>query len=1189
MRERINRLAKGIVDWETPEVVIRPEQIRETILAGELANRELYIVDMEGRYIKGLIYSSNLRVRVKNSAFGGVRNRVSYEVDTAYLTQDDVIEGAFYLVTNGGEEKVPYSFVVELGVSGKTLESLKTPADYGRIAEKDAETALRLFEYQDFVEAPFMQDLHIRTLYDGLRGGANRQNLLEEFLVAMKVKPEVSLSCDTAVREFSHVHQLQKEELVIRKNTWGYIQFTVSADGDFLELPKKSFTGQDFKDGSCRVPYQINPAHLHGGKNLGVIRIRTVREQFDVPVEAQGGEEADSRSGLAREDMGRYLSLRLDYEIGLYEERLLINQMKQEAERLRRQYGESGRTFLIQAELALAEGNREAAGRFLESCQQEISGQRAEQPELYCFYQYLSMLLQEKDGQRRGLIRLVKKYVLEEQGHPYLYLLWLKLEPEKKDNPGELLGEMSRLFSQGCCSPFLYAAAWKLYRENPALLTRMGSFELQVMNFAVRRELMDGALAEQVAGLAGVTRQYHKMYAKLLIKLYEQYPRKPFLSAVCGMLIKGDCRQERYFSWYQKALEEGVSLTRLYEYYLYALPKNYPYLLPREVLMYFSYENSMDDYSRSVLYCNIIKYMNPDSALYKQYVRDMEKFTMDQLLKSRINQRLVVLYQHMIFKEMIDAKAARVLPSILKSCRISVKNPQIRYVIVCYEELKEEDAYPVQDGTAYVPIFLDRAVLLFQDGYGNRYANISYRKIPAMDKMDVRELEETCYEIYPSHPMLRLAECDEILEAGVSNGGDEMVLKRANADLPLHPLYRKRILARLIAYHQSRLEQEETAAQDVEYLLNLDLEQLDQEERIGVCETLIQQEYTREAYDMVCRYGWEHIRSTRLLKLCANMILKQLFDEDEVLLKLSCRLFSEGKYDSVVLDYLCEYFNGSGKQMFRILNQAVREHVDVHDMPERLLAQMVFTGDTDRIDQVFDWYAAGKKVSDNLVKAYFTLKSADYFLRERPTDERVFAYLEGAVQAAPDKTRIPTIYLLALARYYATLASMDGERQGLCQLIVDLLLAEGRIFAWMKDLGRFVELPESVRNQVIVEYHGGRSAQPELEVRILPDEEEYRPACLKKAYPGIFVWQQVLFEGELLEYQIYEEQDGVRTLKKEGGLSCDPNQSSPVRSRYAALNEMGLCLSLKEEGKLKEKMIKYLTDSAVLEEMFTLM
>ena len=83
--------------------------------------------------------------------------------------------------------------------------------------------------------------------------------------------------------------------------------------------------------------------------------------------------------------------------------------------------------------------------------------------------------------------------------------------------------------------------------------------------------------------------------------------------------------------------------------------------------------------------------------------------------------------------------------------------------------------------------------------------------------------------------------------------------------------------------------------------------------------------------------------------------------------------------------------------------------------------------------------------------------------------------------------------------------------------------------------------------------------------------------------------QKVLFEGELLEYQVYDRKDGKRVLVDEGSISCDIEMTSSAGNRFASLNEMGLCLSLKEEGTLKDKMKKYLTDSAVMEELFGLM
>ena len=1185
MRERINRLAKGIIDADAPLLLIQPETVEETVQAGELTNKELYVADADGRFIKGLIYSSNIRVRIRSNAFGGNRNHISYEVDSKYLTKGDVISGAFYLVTNGGERKIPYSFSVELGVSKRTLEALKTPVDFAEIARKDQDMALRLFEYQDFTDAPFMQDTHIRTLYDGLKGRGNRQNLLEEFLVALHAKQPVTLETDRSVRQYEGIKCLSQDFLEVRMSTWGYVKFDVSADGDFLELPKKSYTSQDFKDGVCQVPFLVNPAHLHRGRNLGRMVITTIRDSFEVGIEVQAALETVKKAPGSQAELARYLELRLEYEMGQYEERLLINQMKQALEHVKGYP-------ILKAELKILDGEKEQASALLEECRKEVMEQRLEQKDWYCYYQYLQYLLTEKPSYKENLIRLIQKILYEEKGYPYLFLLLTRLDADMQQNPSEMLEQMQELFENGCRSPYLYAKAFALYRENPQLLKAIGSFELQVMVFAGNRVLLKKELALRIAQLAPVTRSVGRLYSRLLMKLYEQYPEREVLEAVCGMLIKGDCRDSAYFTWYEKALKEGVSLTRLYEYFLYSLPKDYPYLLPKEILLYFSYEKYMDDYSRSVLYMNIIKYMSPDAPLYKQYERDIEQFAMDQLLRAKVNQRLVVLYQHMIYKEMIDERVAKVLPSILKSYRVRLNNPNMKYVIVCYEELEEEDAFPIKDGVAYVPLFLEHSVLLFQDAYGNRYANISCHKLPAMDtdEAKIRELEEQCYDIYPNHPMLRLQECGEIVSTGIENDADMMTLKRVSTDMKLRVLYRKKILTQMIAHFRRKMDCEGNGlAADAEYLLDLELERLSREERAGVCEMLIHQDCIEEAFEIVRRFGCEGVSGKLLAKLCGQMILNQLFDEDEMLLGVSCQMFSEGFYDTVLLDYLCEHFNGSTKQMYRILSQSVQDHVEIYDMTERLIAQMMFASETDHLDQVFDWYVAAKQTSDSIMRAYFTMKSSDYFLKERPTGERVFAYLESAVHGLEDKKRIPTIYLLALTKYYSTLENLDQERKSLCKIMVELLMDEGRVFAYFHDLGKLIPMPDSVMERVIIEYRGGREAWPELQVRVLPDEEEFRSEEMKKVYPGIFVRQKVLFEGEILEYRVHETRNGERKLTAEGKLAYDAENKVRTQSRVTALNEMGICLSQKDEEPLKEKMKKYLTDSAMMEELFPLM
>ena len=1193
MRERINRLAKGIVDGDTLKLSAAPERIEDTVQAGCLTEKELFVTDVEGRFIKGLVYSSSMRVLVRENAFGGARNRISYEVDSRNLTRDDVIEGFFCLVTNGGEQKIPYSFSIDIGAIEKVIGALKTPEDFAALVRRDYDLALNLFEYRDFAEAPFLQDLHANALYCGLKGRLNRQNQLEEFLVALHVKTPVELKAEEKPRRYDRLETAVQDHIAVSASTWGYVQFKVTADGDFLSFQKEIYTSQDFEKGTCRINYQIDPEKLHPGRNLGAIHIRNIRRTITVPVEVTAEETPREHiKNRCQDALMEYLTLRLKYDFGLYEEQLLINQMKKPLEQLKRLQGDTLENLLRQGEIALLEGQKDRAQVLLENARGELEQlkDRGVSRELACFYQYLRARAYGDEEALASLLHRVSQYLEQNPASAGLYLLKLKIEPEQEETLSVRLEEMRRMYQAGCHSPYLYGAAFRMYEKDPLLLGKMGDYEVQVMTFAARYGLVTEDLALRIAEPASSSKHYRKLYCRLLMKLYETYQNKEILAAVCSMLIKGECRTPEYFIWYQKALEAGVSLTRLYEYYLYSLPYDYPYLLPKEVLLYFSYEKSMDDFSRSILYMNILKYMNPGSSLYKQYERDIEQFTMEQLLHARINRRYAVLYQHIIYKEMIDGKVARVLPSILRSYRVQVKNPNIRYVIVCYEEMEGEYGFPVKDGAAYVPLFSQHPVLLFEDDYGSRYAGISYRKLPAMDGKQLAELEEQCFEIYPGHPMLRLQECGELAEAGISSDADLFALKRAVSEMDLRPLFKRRILSRMIAYYRNRLESGETeSVDDVDYFMDLDLASLSRKERAGVCETLIQQDYIQEAWELVKTYGYEEIKSSRILRLCTRQILSPLREDDEALLTVAWQLFLAGQADSVVLDFLCEHFNGSTKQMFELLCQAMKEHVEVYDLPERLLAQMMFTGETSRLDQVFDWYAAGKKISGQVVKAYFTMKSADYFLRGKETGAQVFAYLEGAVLGAEVKYRIPTIYLLALTKYYSTLTALDEERKELCSTMVELLLEEGRVFPWFYDLGRLIPMPESVMDKVMVEYRSTGGSQPELEVRILPEEEAWRPEEFKKVYPGIYVHQNVLFSGETLEYRVWEQKNEERILAEEGSLSCHPFAEGEKGSRFAMLNQMSLAAADSDETALKDNMKKYVTDSAMMEELFGLL
>lgn len=1192
MRERINRLARGMIDSGIPELVLAPKQLETVVPAGEVIRGEIVISSANNLHIKGLIYSSHERVQVVSNAFGGLHNRIIYEVNSRYTEHGDVIEGSFYLVTNGGEREIPYSLRVQAGVTGDVYGTLLTPRDFGMLAKKDLETALRMFEYQDFTDAPFMKDARIRTIYEGLKGRAGRRNLLEEFLVALHVKEPVRLTLDAERRVYESIKEPVGDELTLTVSGWGYVSADMEADAPFIELSKKKITDRDFVNGRCSVHYSLIPSRLHGGRNFGRIRIRSLGEEFVLELEARTDRGADmavrgqKEREMDRESLLQYLCLRLDYEAGIQEPHSLLSQLTRQGEHLRANFPEDERTRLLQAELLILNGKPENASSVLDEARESVLKNREREVDSYCFYQYLRLLIKPDPAQKDSLVGFMQKLLWEDgQVRPCLFLLLARLDETMAQNPLKLYETMTALFEHGCSSPFLYGAAGRLIEKHPDLLIHLGDFEIQVLYKGIQRGTLSAGTALRTGELALGIRHYRKLVERLLVKLYETYREASLLEALCSTLIRGECKSRSAFTWYEKALEQGVNLTRLYEYFLYSLPGDYGHLLPKEVLLYFSYDKDLDSHSRSVLYMNILLYMNTGSALYETYARHMEQFAMEELFHSRIDSRMAVIYEHMIYKDMIDIRVARVLPGILKSCRVRCEDPRMKYVIVRYEELEEEEAYLLEEQTAYVPVFSDRNVLLFQDSYGSRYLDVKHWKVPVMDKP---ELLARCYQLYPAHPMLMLMDCRNILEQGVSTDRQAELLEEAMVQMHLSPVFEASMLEAVTGYYCKRAEgeQEGTGGFNCTYLIQLDKKRLGVKQRQQICGTLISQNYLREAYDMIREYGSRYIAPGLLMKLCAKTILMRLFDQDDLLLHMAYQVFRAGVSDSVIMDYLCEHFNGTGAQMYEVLIQGAKEHVETYDLEERLLCQMLFTGCCQQIDSVFELYMKRKTPREMIVKAYFTQKSIQYFLEGIDMDARVFEYLKHAVAGILDKDKTPTVYLLALTRYFSAQNRISEEDAALCKSMLSVLLEEGLVFPYTRELSKHIPVPEDIMDKAMVEYRGTKDSRPELMVRILPEDADWHSEDLKRVYQGIYVKQKVLFQGEVMEYRIYDQADRKRILAAEGQLECDHKLEGKENSRFACLNQMGAALKNKDSKGLSEAMEDYMKKSAALGRLF---
>ena len=91
----------------------------------------------------------------------------------------------------------------------------------------------------------------------------------------------------------------------------------------------------------------------------------------------------------------------------------------------------------------------------------------------------------------------------------------------------------------------------------------------------------------RLAYLSGYEKDYNESIYQALAKGYEQYSSEDTLEAICKYVMKGNPRKTEYFRWFSLAVEHGLRLTRLYEYYVETMDTSRRIELPKALLMYF--------------------------------------------------------------------------------------------------------------------------------------------------------------------------------------------------------------------------------------------------------------------------------------------------------------------------------------------------------------------------------------------------------------------------------------------------------------------------------------------------------------------------------------------------------------------------------------------------------------------------
>ena len=667
-----------------------------------------------------------------------------------------------------------------------------------------------------------------------------------------------------------------------------------------------------------------------------------------------------------------------------------------------------------------------------------------------------------------------------------------------------------------------------------------------------------------------------KYYAFLMRHIPED---AELLTDLSGMLIGLSAHDSLSFAIYKEAVRRGLPVTHLYESLMDSYPEDAREPLPEEVLFYFSYEKDLPRETADRLYRNVIQNVPSESDLYRTYEPAMRDYAMRNVFLRRINRNLSVIYDRMLYPDMIDGKAAALLPDLLKMHRITVDDASVKTAHLTYPELSNIVSCPVKDGIVYLPVYFENAEITFHYDGGEKAEVVHITDEELIRRPD---LLKQCFLLAPDHEMLLLSAARKIVSRGIRDEEEKKVLLSSMSGLSLSESFRKEVIRTLCEF-----------GGDTSWIDTVSPAEFDGSSGGLVFQAYLSEGRYREAYLCLKMTGTEGKDPEDLSALCTALLsrgekpVENGTQTDRFFLCLCKKVFDRGAAAPHVVKFLLREYDGPTEEMYRILKKAEELTLEVTEMAEKTLLCMLFAGSHTHLDDTFRAYTESGVQKELLIRAYFAVRMTDYVVRlDETVPEASFRALERYLGIQKKHESLPVVFLIGLTKYYSKKETLSAAEKELCQELTDILIDGGYVFFYTRNLRNKIRIPSSIRERFYVEYRGTPESSPEMRIRIRPGDEGYRNVPLKKVFGNIFVSGTVLFRGEEMHYLIYDSARGD-TPAAEGTISVKKAARDGDDS-YTLLNRMSEEASGGKSEDLLRDMVRYALQQEVNRNLFGL-
>ena len=1184
MEEQITNLLEGNFDYENGSLDFSCTKLELTLYRDEKEEGSFRVYGPKGRLTKGKVFSSEPRMQCLTKDFVGEEEEILYIFDGTGLEEGDVLKGEFYFISNQGEYYLPFVVTIAYHTMESSLGVIKNLFHFTNLAKSNWAEALRLFYSPDFSLVFSGSDKQYYQLYKGLSVYKGNEQNMEEFLLAINKKQKVEyIISDTKIRIEEPVEDTEYGFLITR-NGWGYTRLSVCSESGLLVPQKEVYTDDDFLGNGCKVRFYIRGERLHSGNNYDTIRIQTPYETYSVEVQIEvginplhGGKQR-AKKQLIVQLMEYYQAFRLkkiSTATWLKETQKLVEQLIALDDK-------DASARLFQAQLLISQERYNEAQWILDHAVHMLNPDMDAEPVLWAYQLYLTTLINRDEMYTNEAAGRVEE-LYKQHGDWRIAWLLLYLSEEYNKSGSKKWMFLEEQFNKGCNSPMIYIEALLLIHMNPTLFMKLSDFEVQVMHYAAKKEVLSYDMIQQLQCLVPREKEFSGNLLETLMAAYQKKPERDTLAAICSLLIKGGKTDKQYFIWYERAVEEGLRLTRLYDYYMLAMDLSKPVPIHKMVLMYFSYHSDMDYERNACLYVDIHRRREELSELYLTYLPQIETFVVEQICKRHMSANLAYLYKHFFQERMVNEETAKAFACLIFMHQIRVEEEKFCKVIVRHPQKKGEEIYPLSAQKAVVPLYGQECTILFEDTEGHRYTGegkylVEKLMLPGklMKLISSYAFEEIGLNLYLCEGNRDVIPIEEDTKARFE------ALMRSEQ---IEDAYRKNICVSLVKYYyeNDRMEELDT------FLEQLNTDGFISSERNEIMRFLVLRGMHEKAFEWIERYGTYGLDAKTAVRLSGQRICDNNMQEEGTLTNLCIYAFRKGKYDENILRYLIRYYQGMTKELRDLWKAGVAFDVDTYPLSEKMIIQMLFTGSfVGEKMEIFRAYVKGGAKAE-VEEAFLSQCAYDYFVKDRVMNSYIF---EEMLRVLVRKELLHQVCMLAVVKYYAEYPEQiqAEQRPFLADYVRELLLRQVHL-PFLKQYEEWVPEAKQLSDKTLIEYHttpGNRATIHYVLERESGENGEYHTEEMTEVYGGVCFKEFQLFFGESIQYYIMEESEGDSQLTESATIQKSDIEKSEDNSRYNLVNDIAIAQTLQDYDTIDDLLKEYERMSYMTERLFKL-